>query len=191
MASTHKRVATLTVLAVLAICYAGPAAALDPDDVRVTREGGSYRTELTFDVPASVSEVQAILTDFEHPERLTPAVKQRKVIKREDGVARVRTDIRGCILFFCKSVTLTQDVSVADGRIDADIVPDESDFKSGYLRWSVSTTASGSTVVYESVIEPDFFVPPLIGRYFMRRWLQKQIYGIAQRLRTEAVTPVK
>ena len=163
------------------------AMALELDDVAVVREGRSYRTQLTFDVAGSVDEVTAILIDYEHPERLTPAVTDRKVIDRQGNVTRVRTEIHGCIVFFCKDLTLTQDVTIDAGVIQSDIVAEQSDFKSGYLRWVLAGDPdSGTHVVYESVVEPDFFVPPLIGRYFVRKWLRQQIFGIAERLKVEA-----
>jgi hypothetical protein len=82
---------------------------------------------------------------------------------------------------------LTQDVTVAAGAIQADIVPEESDFLSGYVRWLVTSSASGgSRIQYESVIEPDFFIPPVIGQFFVRKRLQQQIFATAENLAREA-----
>ena len=172
----------------LAMLYGANAAALEAGDVTVSRDGGSYLTRLDFTVPASIDPITAILTDYEHPERLTPAISDRKVLSRRDGITRVRTDIHGCIVFFCKDLVLTQDVSISQGTINAAVVTEESDFRSGYVRWVMTSNAEGGTdIKYESVIAPDFFVPPLIGRYFVRKWLRGQVYEIAERLVAEAL----
>ena len=89
--------------------------------------------------------------------------------------------------FFCKDLTLTQDVTVVAGAIQADIVPEESDFRSGYVLWLVTSNDNGgSHMRYESVIEADFFIPPLIGRFFFRKRLQQQIFTSAENLEREA-----
>ena len=161
--------------------------ALDLDDVHVTVQGSVYRAQLTFDVAASVDQVTAVLTDYEHPDRLTPDVTKREVVSQQNGIARVRTEIHSCVVLFCKDLTLTQDVTVVTGTIRADIVPEESDFRSGYVLWLVTSRASGgSRIQYESVIEPEFFIPPLVGHFFIRKRLQQQILATAENLETQA-----
>ncbi len=161
--------------------------AVEIDDVHITRKGRVYRAQLTFDVTASVDQVASVLTDYEHPNRLTPDVTGREIVSRRSGVTRVRTEIHSCVVFFCKDLTLTQDVTVVAGAIKADIVPEESDFRSGYFLWSItSDDRGGSHIQYESVIEPDFFIPPLIGGYFMRKRFQQQIFATAENLEREA-----
>jgi len=173
-------------LVVLILLGAGSVLALDLEDVQITRDGRRYSSQLAFDVAGSVEQVTEILTDYEHPERLTPAVTKREVIGRPGAVTRVRTEIHGCIVLFCKDIVLTQDVTVIAGSIRAEIVADESDFRSGYIHWQITgNEQGGSDIRYQSVIEPDFFMPPLLGRYFMRKWLRRQIFGIAERLRLE------
>jgi hypothetical protein len=163
------------------------AIALDLDDIRITSQGRAYQAQLTFDVTAPVDRVTTVLTDYEHPNRLTPDVTRRQVISRQSGITRVRTEIRSCIVFFCKDVALTQDVSVSADTIEADIVPEESDFRSGYLIWQVTSNDNGgSHIRFESVIEPDFLIPPLIGRFFFRKRLQEQILATAENLEREA-----
>jgi len=161
--------------------------ALDLDDVRITKQARAYKAQLTFDVTAPVDRVTAVLTDYEHPNRLNPEVTRREVISRQSGITRVRTEIHSCALFFCKNLTLTQDITVIAGAVQADIVPDESDFRSGYILWLVTNNdTGGSHIRYESVIEPDFPIPPLIGRFFFRKRLQQQIFATAENLEREA-----
>ena len=186
MTRDENRGSRTTVL-LLGLVGVSHSMALEIDDVRITRQGRVYTAQLTFDITASVDQVTAVLTDYEHPNRLTPDVTKREVVGRESGITRVRTEIHSCVVFFCKDLTLTQDVTVVAGAIKADIVPEESDFRSGYLLWSVtSSEGGGSKIQYESVIEPDFFIPPLVGGFFMRKRFQQQIFATAENLEREA-----
>ena len=171
-------------LALAAVSY---SMAVEIDDVQISQKGRVYRAQLTFDVTASVDQVASVLTDYEHPNRLTPDVTGREIVGRQNGVTRVRTEIHSCVVFFCKDITLTQDVTVVAGAIKADIVPEESDFRSGYLLWSITSgDLGGAHIQYESVIEPDFFIPPLVGGYFMRKRFRQQIFATAENLEREA-----
>ena len=171
-------------LALAAVSY---SMAVEIDDVQISQKGRVYRAQLTFDVTASVDQVASVLTDYEHPNRLTPDVTGREIVGRQNGVTRVRTEIHSCVVFFCKDITLTQDVTVVAGAIKADIVPEESDFRPGYLLWSITSgDLGGAHIQYESVIEPDFFIPPLVGGYFMRKRFRQQIFATAENLEREA-----
>ncbi len=178
------RRATVLLLVLVGVSH---SMALEIDDVRITRQGRAYTAQLTFDVTASIDQVASVLTDYEHPNRLTPDVTKREVVGRRSGITRVRTEIHSCVVLFCKDLTLTQDVTVVAGTIQADIVPEESDFRSGYVLWLITSNDSGgSHIQYESVIEPDFFIPPVIGRFFIRKRLRQQIFATAENLEREA-----
>jgi hypothetical protein len=186
MLRDRSRVSRSAVL-LLALIVVSRAMALDIDDIHITKQGRAYQVQMTFSVAASVNQVMALLTDYGFPNRLNPEVTKREVISRHRGITRVRTEIRSCVFFFCKDVALTQDVSVVADTIQADIVPDESDFRSGYFRWSVSSSDSGgSDIRFEAVVEPDFFIPPLIGGFFVRKSLRREILATAKNLETEA-----
>ena len=161
--------------------------ALDLDDVRIAVQGRVYSAQLTFDVAASVDQVTAVLTDYQHPDRLTPDVTKREVVSQQSEITRVRTEIHSCAVLFCRDLTLTQDVTVVAGTIQADTIPEESDFRSGYVLWMVTSSDNGgSHIQFESVVEPKFFIPPLIGRYLIRKRLQQQIFATAENLEREA-----
>ena len=161
--------------------------ALDIDDLRITKQGRAYQVQMTFGVTASVNQVIAVLTDYEFPDRLDPKVTKREVISRHGEITRVRTEIRDCVFLFCKDIAFTLDVTVVEDNIQADIVPDESDFRSGYFHWSVSSSGNGgSYIVFESVMEPDFFIPPLIGGIFVRKMLRQKIVATVENLESEA-----
>jgi hypothetical protein len=82
---------------------------------------------------------------------------------------------------------LIHDVTVSANEVRADVVPDGSDFRHGFLRWSIHDIDNGkSHVVFEAVMEPDFFVPPLIGGFLVRKALGRQARATAENLVREA-----
>ena len=176
-----------TIALLLLIVGVSRAMALNIDDLSITKQGRAYQVQMTFGVAASVDQVMAVLTDYGFPDRLDPEVTKREVISRNGGVTRVRTEVRACAVFFCKNVVLTQDIMAVAGAIDAHIVPDESDFRSGHFHWSVLRSDSGgSHINFEVTMEPDFFIPPLIGGYFVRRKLRLKILTAVENLESEA-----
>jgi hypothetical protein len=176
-----------TILLMLVLVGVRCATALDIDDLRITKQGRAYQVQMTFGVTGSVNQVMAVLTDYGFPDRLDPDVTKREVVSRHDEVTRVRTESRGCIFIFCKDIEFTLDITVDEGNIQADVVPDESDFRSGYFRWSVSSSDNGgSHIVLDTIMEPDFFVPPLIGKIFVRKMLRQKILATAENLEKEA-----
>lgn len=180
-------VQTAKILVALAILVALPALALDDEDVSIEKVGRAYRIHMAFDVPATVDQIKSVLTDFTHPSRLSPAVTERQVLGHQDGVVRVRTEFRDCVVLFCKTMTLLHDVTVSANEVRADVVAEGSDFRSGFLRWSVNSIGNGNShVVFGAVMEPDFFVPPLIGGFLVRNALRKQVLTTAENLVKEA-----
>lgn len=175
------------ILVVLAILVTTSALAVEKNDVRVVTEDRSYRIYMAFEVPASIEQVKSVLTDFAHPSRLSSAVIAREVLGQQDGVVRVRTEFRDCVLLFCKTMMLIHDVTVSENEVRADVVPEGSDFRHGFLRWSIHGAGDiDAHVVFEAVMEPDFFVPPLIGGFLVRKALGKQARATAENLVREA-----
>ena len=186
MMSDRLTVAHCALLVASLIGFAG-ARALDVDELDVTRDGRIYSVQMTFSIAAPADRVIEVLTDYETPAHLNPEVTNRKVISRNDGVTRVQTDLRSCLFLFCRDITMTQDVSVTADAVQADIVPDESDFRSGTMRWTVMDINDGSArVEFAAIMEPDVFIPPLFGRYLVRRMLEQEVIATAENLESAA-----
>jgi hypothetical protein len=175
------------ILVVPAMFITLQAIALDKEDIDIQEDGRAYRVRLAFDVPATVEQIKSVLTDFTYPARLSGAVTAREVVGQQDGIVRVRTEFRDCVVLFCRTMVLLQDVTVSAHEVRADVVPDASDFRHGFLRWSIDEAGGGvSRVDFEAVMEPDFFVPPIIGGFLLRGALRKQVLTTAETLINEA-----
>lgn len=177
----------MTTLVLLAVLLPFPALAPDSRDIHIEKQDRAYVIRMSFDVQANAYQVRSVITDYRNPARLSSTVRGREIISHKAGVTRISTELRGCVVFVCKTMKLVQDVTESADSVRADVVPDGSDFRSGYLLWSIVGEESGRTrIVFEAAMEPDFFVPPLIGGFLIRSALEKQVTEIAQNLASEA-----
>ncbi len=61
------------------------------------------------------------------------------------------------------------------GDIVAEIVPERSEFKSGRTVWRVCSMGDRSRIEYESTMEPDFFIPPVIGKFMAKKSIRTEV----------------
>ena len=165
----------------------------DLAELQVTESGGIYRISMVMMVHAPAKYVRGVLTDYAHIYRLNPSIIESEILlSPEQGVARVRTVMRGCVLFFCKSVGRVEDVrELASGDLQAEIVPELSNLKSGTAEWRIRRVGEYTLITYQAHMEPDFFIPPLIGSYFVKRNIRKEIMTSFTRLECIAQTQVR
>ncbi len=138
---------------------------------------GVYHVAAALLVRAPMPRVFAALTDYGHIGRLNREVRSSAILGfPRRGVTRVGMVVRSCVLFFCFHVRQTEDVrTTADRSIYARIVPRLSNLRYGYARWRLTPFAHGTLVQFHSAVQPDFFIPPLIGPFLLRLKLHHEI----------------
>jgi hypothetical protein len=160
--------------------------ALEIEQLDIEKDGKVYHIRMNFTIEARPDEVVAVLTDYENPDRLNPDVTNREIIAEEGATTRVLTEIRSCLFLFCRDITMIQDVTVTGTTIDAAIVPGSTHFRSGTMRWSITENdQENAQVIYTAIMEPDVFIPPLVGRAMIRKMLKEEVRATAARLETE------
>lgn len=157
----------------LLFCAAGASAA-ELQDVTVELEEGRYtlRSETHFNVDqASLFEV---LTNFDLFEKFTSAiVESYNQAPDEQGRAQFYARMEGCVLFWCKS--MIRDGYVVASPLDEIVAvadPEKSDFNYSLERWELSTKGDQTVMIYEFEMEPKFWVPPIIGPFYIKRALR-------------------
>jgi hypothetical protein len=143
---------------------------------QVDHERGLYRIELDMRLDAGKGHVWRLLTDYAHYGQLNDAIRESEVLQRQGpGSHRVRTVTRACVYFFCKTVRQVQDVTEVPGRyISASVLPGQSDFRYGVARVYVWPEGAHTRVRLLAEVEPDFWIPPLIGPWIIGRKLQSE-----------------
>ena len=120
-------------------------------------------------VDASPERVFALLTDYNNITKISPKIVESKIIKTDGDAIIVKTVADGCVWFFCKKVINVQTTtSILKKNIQSITIPSQSNLKFGKMVWNINKVKSGTEVEYYAEIEPDFFVPPLIGAYFIK-----------------------
>jgi hypothetical protein len=160
-------------LGVLLVAVTASTATIESIDV--DHRGGIYSLHAETMLNASPEAIAAILLDYERFGRISSVYKEYGYLEPlPDGTPIVFTRMEGCLLFYCKSMTRVERLEAAtSGHIRTVTLPDRSDFKHSISEWKLTAVASGTRMIYTLEMEPDFFVPPLIGPPLLKRTLRR------------------
>lgn len=145
---------------------------------------GRYRVEVIMRVAVPPAQAYAALTDYAHLSRLNPDILSSKVLGRDDEGIRVRLETRACVMFFCRTLKQVEDVEELAGAIYARVEPEHSDFRLGKLLWEIARDGQGSRVSFRAELEPDVWVPPLLGPWAVKSALRQQAQHTIENLET-------
>jgi hypothetical protein len=147
-----------------------------------------FRLRLDAHLAAPLEAVWAVLTDYPNLHRLADAVKVSELVGTEPGgVERVRTLTHVCVWLICKDVEhVLRMRAIRPGVLEADSVPELSNFSFGFTRWRLSSEPMGTRLELTSELRPAFWVPPLLGPYLVKRGLMSTARDALRGLEREA-----
>jgi hypothetical protein len=157
-------------------------------DSSVTLDDGVYSISVAARIAAPADTVYRFITDYDRLTTINTAIRESRII-RTDGPDRhrVRTVIRACILFFCRSVLQVQDMERHAGhRLVAVIIPEASDFRQGRAEWRLAGAGADTTMYFEAKLEPAFWVPPVIGPWLFRNKIVSELLESAAHMEAAA-----
>lgn len=159
-------------LAGAAAAWLPAAGAADIEEVAVARDGERYAVAMTVVLAASAGSVYAAMTDFQELHRINPNI----LLAETDADGRLHTIVELCVAFFCREVEQWQIVATdAPNRLRMTVLPERSDLRHGEAEWTFAAlTPDTSRMRFRAEIEPDFWVPPVIGPWIIQRKLQEQ-----------------
>ncbi len=162
---SHSRVFRGFVSVCLLAAYPVLACALNTDTIDVSEKDGVYAIHVSARLPVPARFVRQVLTDYDHLYRISSSIIESEVLAAyEDGGALVRSKVLCCTALFCQEVERVEKVDVVDdSRIVVTIVPGYSEFRSGMAVWRLEDEGEYTLLDYQASIEPDFFIPPLLG----------------------------
>lgn len=158
--------------ALLLTCSAGSA---DLYDVHVEMQNHRYYLQSEAWFNASVDQLYRVLTDYELFRKFTSAIVESSNVEPDDlGRPRFYTRMEGCLLFWCQSFVRNGYLVLTPGTdVVAVTDPERSDFKYSQERWQLKQEGNGTLMIYSFEMEPDFWVPPLVGPYVIKRTLKR------------------
>ena len=161
-------------LAAAFVLVAGGAHAARVDDLFVAHDKGVFTVRGSFLLDATPAAVRAVLTDFDHLDRLTPAILESRVMRRDLAGALVFTRSRACAGWFCRELSKVEQVVVDGDTIVATALPAQSNVTMSVTRWRITPAGIGTRVAWESSFDPKFMVPPLVGPALIKRALARE-----------------
>ncbi|HEY3518825.1 MAG TPA: hypothetical protein VGL98_17375, partial [Gammaproteobacteria bacterium] len=91
-----------------------------------------------------------------------------------DGTPIVYTRMEGCALWHCMTLERTERLETqAPYWIKSTVLPEGSNFKHATSEWVLEPEGAGTKMTYKLELEPDFFVPPIIGPWYLKRTLSQ------------------
>jgi carbon monoxide dehydrogenase subunit G len=176
-------------LSALLFLIAVPALSADLLDVSVQKEGERYTMASRTYFEAPPEAVFRVLSDYDRFERISSIFEDvRFIAPATDGTPRAYTLVKGCVLFFCKTIERIEELHFTPhSRIVAEVEPEHSDFAYGRTEWRFIPSGSGTEVHYRMDMEPGFWVPPVIGPYIMKRSFRSDAVEALERIEALAL----
>jgi hypothetical protein len=163
---------------------AAGAGAAEFRTLELIRQEQTFRVESDVYLAAPPSGVYRVLSDYDDFERLSSVFVDSRLLEPiEHGTGVVFFHMKGCVLFFCREVRLIERIDVEpETRIEVTIIPERSEMRRGWASWDIEPDGEGTLVRYVAEVEPEFWIPPLIGPLVIRAVLLTRGARAARRL---------
>lgn len=164
---------------------ASPAVAAPVFDITVTRNRTSEQAY--FDIRASgfahatPERVWQVLTDYERQPDYVPNLLHARILSRNGAEVLLEQDGQSGFFVFHHAIHLQVRITEKPpSSIEVALV--SGDMKRYSARWSVTPAEqagiSGTRLDYNGAIEPNFFVPPLVGNAIVQTDIRKMLEAV-------------
>lgn len=173
------------------LCCSLPAAAQDASHIevraeRIHRDGMSY-----FDINANgfvtamPQQAWKVLTDYERLPQFVPELVQSKVVRRDGNEVLLEQESRAGFLFFSYNLRMTVRITEQPySAIGIGLV--SGGMKQYDARWELEDAQedgrSGTRIRYSARMEPEFFIPPLIGQPVVQASVQRTVEAVVREI---------
>jgi hypothetical protein len=147
----------------------------------VEHHGGRFDIYSEVIIDLAADEVRAILTRYEGLADVTGGIDKVEILERRSsqGGAQVRMRIVSevCLVLVCLDYVWVQHVeTLPTGEIVAVVEPALSDFQEGRAVWRfMSEHRQRTRLVFDAYLVPDFWFPPVIGPWLIKRQLRNAV----------------
>jgi hypothetical protein len=157
----------------------GAAAVLSAtlDRVDLTETDGRYQLVADSWLDATPDAISAVLLNFEDDAytQISEIYKESDALGNDaDGTPLVYTLVEGCVMLFCRKMSRVERLEVVTPTfIRSTVIPERSDFRYSTAEWTLTPEGEGTRVHYRMALEPNFWLPPMIGPTLLRRILMR------------------
>lgn len=161
-------------VAALLCCCATLTHAASIDTLVVDHAGPRYTMHLAARLDTPLPASYAVFRDFDNLPTINDAIERmQRLAGAPEGAERLYTRVRVCVWFYCTHLDQVQDiheVREGDARgLDAIVLPEHSNLRFGSARWRMRDCAGRTCLDFTAELEPDFWVPPIIGPWAIER----------------------
>ena len=169
-----RAVKTGWIVALAALSSPLAVVAAELTDVEVSYEDDRYRLTSKTYFEATRSQLFRVLTDYDLFTKFSSAFAESENREPDElGRPTFYTRMEGCVLWWCKSFVRYGHLELEpEVDIVAIVDPEPSNFKYSRERWQLKEDGDGTLLEYEFEMEPDFWVPPVVGPYFIKKALR-------------------
>ena len=164
-------------LVAVSVCYLSSTLPATLRTVDVSRRQDRYRVVADTHLDASPEAIYKVLLDFDGDryQRISEIYKESSYLPPDsDGTPLVYTRVEGCLLRYCRSMRRVERLEVVTPQfIRSRTVPERSDFKYSMSEWTFVAEDEGTRVTYLMEMEPNFWLPPFVGPWFLKRTLMQ------------------
>jgi hypothetical protein len=186
--SRRRTIVALALAGVLAgpLAWAATMRSLDVD-----KKDARYSLVADTFMAARADAIYAVLIDYENMNRISSVYKEYGYLEPDvDGTPIVFTRMEGCAFVYCKSMRRVERLEMQPPHyIRTVTLPEQSDFKYAVSEWLLEPAGEGTNVTYKLELEPDFWVPPVLGPWLLKRTLLKGGTRAINRIERLANTP--
>ncbi len=170
------RLVVVSIAAVATMVLAFSARTATLNSLEVTRNDGRYELHADTFLAAAPAEIYGVLLEYEDDkfQRISSVYKESRYLDPEpDGTPIVFTLMEGCVMFFCMQMERTERLEKKEfSFIRTQTIPERSNFRYSHSEWTFAPADGGTRMTYSMVMEPDFFVPPIVGPFILKRILR-------------------
>ena len=183
-------------LGATALLLAGNAQAAEISTLTVDRDAGRYSVHLEVALDTTPRRAFAVMRDYARLGEINPAIESVTLLgDAPEGGQRVQTAVKVCVLLFCRVLEQVQDMQATSagdngGQLAAIVLPELSNLRYGVAQWAIQPCADGERACldFTATIEPDFWVPPLIGPWAIKKKLREEAVQTSLGIETVAST---
>jgi len=172
------------ILILIALLASPDGLAVEILDAQVEKKGDRYHVAGSSLIQATPEFIYATLMDFDNFHKLAGGIKETRFVASETpGEILGYTHIESCVLFFCRGADKLERIEATPySEIRAEAIPEESDFIFNNSRWILTRQGDATVLKYEAEFEPDFWLPPLISTWAIKKKLVDSAESIGRRI---------
>ncbi len=152
--------------------------------ITMKRTDGVYLVHAETWLKAAPDFVFAVMLDYDEFHRLSRGITATRWLdETRDDYPLAYTRVDSCVAFFCRKLEKVEVVRVSgELTFSTEVLPQRSDFVHYTTSWTFQQDGQGTRIIYAMEMQPDFWVPPLIGPWAIRRKAESSALKIAERI---------